>query len=115
MTATAPVIEVRPVAAPPVESEESEGCLVVVVKPEHIARGTRDNVYSCAVALALKEMGFGDANVSRSSTRAGGRWWWNSDALTDWIDHFDHGEPVSPERFVLRPAGLARPNPAAVA
>jgi hypothetical protein len=114
MTATAPVIEVRPVAAPPVEPEESEGCLVVVVKPEHIKEGAPAHARMCAVALAIQDMGFGYVYVNLSGVQAGGRCYWPSEALKDWINRFDRGEPCAPDRFLLRPAGLARPNPAAV-
>jgi hypothetical protein len=112
MTATAP-IEVRPVAAPPVEpSTDEKDCLAFVIRQKHIREGTRGNGEYCAGALALKEMGFKNVHVSKGTVEVSGRLYWTSEALRDWIDRFDDlgKERVFPERFVLRPAGLARPN-----
>lgn len=85
--------------------------MIVKIKSCHIKMGTKRNLVTCPVALALSECGFGNVVVSGLYAR------WSGSGLgsvrlpfsvVDFIQAFDRGAPVQPLDFDLdwkRPHG----------
>jgi hypothetical protein len=95
------------------EETRATTTLAVTVTHEHIRRGDRFCWDSCAVALALIDLGFRTPVVtyeprSRVHVRCeieGVPAHFHGDAdMADWLYRFDRGESVAPERFLLRSA-----------
>jgi hypothetical protein len=102
-------IEPAPAVALPSWTADLPNTLAFVIRQEHIDNGVRDSGWGCAAQLALMATGqFKGVTVGYHSTRINGESYWNSSALTEWIEDFDRGLPVAPERFVLT---KATPNP----
>lgn len=83
----------------------------IVITKEDIAKGERENPYSCAVALAIKRRFPGyrvdvdgrDVERWRVEIRMGrkSRFYAASERMEVFIERFDRGQPVKPSTFVV--------------
>lgn len=82
--------------------EDIAETLAILVTPEQIDMGIRENGLACPVALALRDAGHHWVEVGLFSIRADGHLYAITSDLAQWIDSFDNGGDVAPERFVVR-------------
>ena len=78
----------------------------IVITKEDIAKGERENPYSCAVALAIKRRFPGyrvDVDGRDVEIRMGrkSRCYAASERMEVFIERFDRGQPVKPSTFVV--------------
>lgn len=80
---------------------------------EHIRTGNRGYPHSCAIALAFRSAGFKSPSVGMNGRVSIGENRWeptDADAVGEWIDRFDKGLPVAPERFKFRRLAAETPR-----
>ena len=89
---------------------------IIRVTGEHIAKGIRNDVYSCPIALALKEQLGGEpcaaydriylgSTESRLARRGKLFQWHMPRSGRRFMHRFDSGKPVKPFNFILRGSG----------
>ena len=71
--------------------------MVLELKQEHIDRGIRGSCDCCPVALAFKELGYSEVQVSYITVRLDGILWnHNQETEQAIIDYEEEGKPMKP-------------------